>query len=456
MARLSRRMLLAALPVASVAKALSAAGSPSPAGKKTSRSRGGKGPRVVVVGAGAFGGWTALHLLRQGAKVTLLDAWGPGNSRASSGGETRVIRGTYGPGRVYVKLVVRSLQLWRENEKRWGKQLYHRTGALWMVGKKDAYEKASLPLLREAGLAFEELKPAELARRYPQINVEQIEWAIVEKDAGYLTARRACEAVLEGFQAEGGEYRQASVEPPNIESGKFGGLTLSDGFDKVTADAYVFACGPWLGKVFPEVMGSLIRPTRQEVFFFGTPPGDTRFSDDVFPVWIDNGERLFYGIPGNQWRGFKVADDTTGSAVRPHDGRARGERRGHSGGSRVSGLSLSRFEEQPAPRVAGLSVRELSRRALHRGPPSGGRQRLDRGRRLGPRLQARPGPGRARRRQRAREKTARAVLLAVPLPPQDLTGSVPDSAATGSAISPTCSRHASSPPRSAAASNPIF
>ena len=319
MSKLSRRTLLASLPVATVARALSAAGSPSPAGKKTSRARGAKGPSVVVIGAGAFGGWTALHLLRQGAKVTLLDAWGPGNSRASSGGETRVIRGTYGPGGVYVKLVVRSLQLWRENEKRWGKRLYHRTGALWMVGKKDAYERASLPLLREAGLAFEEVKPAELARRYPQINVEQVEWAIVEKDAGYLTARRACEAVLEGFQAEGGEYRQASVEPPNIESGEMGGVTLS-GFDRVTADAFVFACGPWLGKVFPEVMGSLIRPTRQEVFFFGTPPGDTRFSDEVFPVWIDNGERLFYGIPGNQWRGFKVADDTRGAPFDPTTG----------------------------------------------------------------------------------------------------------------------------------------
>ena len=52
---------------------------------------------IVVVGAGAFGGWTALHLLRRGEQVTLIDAWGPGNSRASSGGETRIIRGTYGP-----------------------------------------------------------------------------------------------------------------------------------------------------------------------------------------------------------------------------------------------------------------------------------------------------------------------------------------------------------------------
>jgi sarcosine oxidase len=61
---------------------------------------------VIVVGAGAFGGWSALHLAQAGAKVTLLDAWGPGNSRASSGGETRTIRATYGPAHVlYAKMV---------------------------------------------------------------------------------------------------------------------------------------------------------------------------------------------------------------------------------------------------------------------------------------------------------------------------------------------------------------
>ena len=275
--------------------------------------------KVVVVGAGAFGGWTALFLLRRGAKVTLLDAWGPGNSRASSGGETRVIRATYGPDRIYVRMVARALELWRQNEKRWGRRLYHRTGALWMAGKDDRYEKASLPLLREAGLAFEELTAAEAAKRYPQISFENIEWAIVEKDAGYLTARRACEAVLEGFLAEGGEYRPLSAAPGAIDGGKLMGVALSDGTTLV-ADAYVFACGPWLGKLFPGVLGERIRPTRQEVFFFGTSAGDSRFTEESLPVWIDHGERIFYGIPGNQWRGFKVADDTRGAPFDPTSG----------------------------------------------------------------------------------------------------------------------------------------
>ena len=275
---------------------------------------------VVVVGAGAFGGWTALHLLRGGARVTLVDAWGPGNSRASSGGETRVIRATYGPRAIYTRLTVRALQLWKENERRWQRQLYHPIGVLWLVENDETYEKAALPVLKEAGLAFEELSGAQTARRYPQINCEQVRWAIFEQDAGYLTARRACAAVLEGFLAEGGEYRQLAADAaPQPTGGELRGIKLSDGTTLV-ADAFVFACGPWLGRLFPDVIGDRVRATRQEVFFFGTPPGDQRFTEQALPVWADHGRGFIYGIPGNEWRGFKVADDTRGPAFDPTTG----------------------------------------------------------------------------------------------------------------------------------------
>src|SRR5262245_22679695 len=274
---------------------------------------------IAVVGAGAFGGWTALHLLRQGARVTLLDAWGPGNSRASSGGETRVIRATYGPDRIYVEMVARSLQLWRENELRWGLKLYRRTGVLWMASENDSYEKASVPLLRDARLAVEELSPAEIRKRYPQINSEGVAWAIFEKDAGYLLARRACEAVLEGFLKEGGEYRQMSVTAGVIKAKEMQGLALSDG-SALVADRYVFACGPWLGSVFPKLIGDRVKPSRQEIFFFGNPAGDFRFLQTQLPVWIDNWNQFFYGIPGSERRGFKLADDARGPTFDPTNG----------------------------------------------------------------------------------------------------------------------------------------
>ncbi len=278
-----------------------------------------RGPRVAVIGAGAFGGWTALHLQRRGARVTLLDAWGPGNSRASSGGETRVIRATYGPKRVYVKMAVRALELWKEFEARTQTKFLHPASVLWMAGQNDQFERAAMPLLREAGLSFEAAATEDMAKRYPQINFEGVKWVLLEKDAGYLKARRACEAVLEALVAEGGEYRQVAAEPGPIERGTMQSLALSDA-SKLVADQYVFACGPWLGKIFPDILGNAIKATRQEVFFFGTPPGDARFTEEGLPIWIDFGASKFYGIPGNQWRGFKMACDTRGPEFDPTSG----------------------------------------------------------------------------------------------------------------------------------------
>lgn len=272
--------------------------------------------KVVVVGAGAFGGWTALHLLRSGAEVILLDAWGPGNSRASSGGETRILRATYGPDATYVQMAIRSLELWRENERRWKRKLFHQTGLIWMAGRDDGFEKASVRLLRDTGVLCEELSAAEATRRWPQINLEGVNWLIHERDAGYLTARRNCQTVLNGFLREGGEYRQLLAAPGRSKAKGLEDVALSDGSD-LSADQYVFACGPWLGKMFPDVIGSRISPTRQEVFFFGAPPGDDRFGEERLPVWIDRGERFVYGIPGNERRGFKIADDTRGPAFDP-------------------------------------------------------------------------------------------------------------------------------------------
>jgi glycine/D-amino acid oxidase-like deaminating enzyme len=274
--------------------------------------------RVVVVGAGAFGGWSALFLHRRRARVTLIDAWGPGNSRSSSGGETRVIRGVYGSDRIYTQMAARAFTLWHETEKRWKKKLYRRTGALWMVVGESEYVRDSMPVLKENGFAYEELTQAEAARRYPQIRFGDIRWALLEKEAGYLAARRSCADVVEGFTSEGGQYREVSATAPEIGGGALRELKLSDG-STVLADLFVFACGPWLPKIFPDLLGGLIAPTRQDVFFFGTPAGDDRFSESNLPVWFEM-PRFLYGIPGNERRGFKVADDARGEPFDPTDG----------------------------------------------------------------------------------------------------------------------------------------
>ena len=274
---------------------------------------------IAVVGAGAFGGWTALHLVRMGARVTLLDAWGPGNSRSSSGGESRAIRCLYGPDRIYAQWVARAFALWRENQQRWNTELYRRTGLLWMFPQDDEYARVSLPLAREFGLRVDRLEHAEAERRFPQINFDGVRTLYFEPDAGYLRARLACRVVCEQFQREGGTFLELAAKPGPIRSEALERIELSGG-GHLSADQYVFACGPWLGDLFPNWIGGNIRPTRQEVHYFGVPAGDGSFEPGRFPIWVDYGERLFYGFPSIGRRGIKIADDTRGELFDPTDG----------------------------------------------------------------------------------------------------------------------------------------
>jgi glycine/D-amino acid oxidase-like deaminating enzyme len=272
--------------------------------------------RAVVVGAGAFGGWTALALLRAGMRVTLVDAWGAGHSRASSGGETRVIRGAYGGVPIYTEMAARAMVLWREAEQQWKRQLYFRTGAVWMFAGDDSYVRRSIEPMKAVGLPVEELSPDDAARRYPQMGFRGVRTVFFEPEAGYIPARAACEIVREALVREGGEYRQAWVRPGAIAGSRLTNLALSDG-STLGADRIVFACGPWMAQVFPEVIGRRIVATRQEVFFFATPPGDQRYDFGTLPVWVHLGERLVYGVPSHERRGLKVADDTAGAEVDP-------------------------------------------------------------------------------------------------------------------------------------------
>jgi len=272
--------------------------------------------RIVVAGAGAWGGWIALHLLRAGYRVTLVDPWGPGNARASSGDESRIVRANYGAAWHYVGMGARALELWREFENEAHVDLVRRCGLLWMEASPDEAHRESLLRMRSLGVKFEMLSKAALAQRYPQINAEGFEYAVLEPDAGYAFARRACRAVVDAFIAGGGEYRQAAVRPMMGESGSLPRVALDDGAP-LEADAFVFACGPWLPQVLPDVLGDIIRPTRQELFYFGEPSRNAAFSDSSMPAWIDHSDHVWYGVPGNEYRGFKIGDDARGPDTDP-------------------------------------------------------------------------------------------------------------------------------------------
>jgi sarcosine oxidase len=277
------------------------------------------GWQAIVVGAGVFGAWTAWHLRRLGQKVLLLDASGPANTRASSGGESRVTRTIYGADDVYTRMAWDSLEDWRWLSARSGLPILHPVGMLMFFGRREPFVDQSLETHRRLGMRLDVLDRAELRRRYPQVGWDGVELGLFEPGLGAVMARRAVQTLVKEFVAKGGEYRLAAVEPP-ADAAALDGVRTAAG-DTLRAHRYVFACGPWLPKVFPSLLGTRIFPTRQEVFFFAPPDGDQRFQPERLPAWADfNDGDIYYGLPDLEGRGFKIAHDAHGPRFDPDGG----------------------------------------------------------------------------------------------------------------------------------------
>ena len=273
---------------------------------------------IVVVGAGVMGAWTALQARRQGWKATLLDAFGAGHSRATSGDETRIIRASHGTDPFYSLWSREAREAWIALAEDIGERLFVPSGALWLAHAQDGFEAASEHALRDLGIPVERLTPAEVTARWPQVTADDLAFAIFEPQAGVLMARRGVAAVARQFEAEGGRFELAWAGPGSRRGRRLVDVATPDGA-RYPADAFVFAAGPWLPRLFPDVAGELVRVTKQDVMFMGPPAGDGRFAADRLPCWVDY-TAAFYGMPAIEGRGMKVAPDRYGPVFDPSHG----------------------------------------------------------------------------------------------------------------------------------------
>ncbi|WP_374763508.1 FAD-dependent oxidoreductase [Yunchengibacter salinarum] len=267
---------------------------------------------TVVVGAGVFGLWTAVKLRERGHRVTVVDAFGPANSAASSGGETRVTRCGYGDIDLYTRWACRARRDWAALSAKARLPLFHPMGVLWLHRADDSFAATTRETLSRHGIAHEQLGAKALARRYPVMRVAADEAALLEPEAGGLMARRAVQTLARLFIADGGHLVQARVAPlPQADrrGRRLAALVTTEG-ERLEADHMVMACGPWLHKVCPDALGGRLFVTRQEVFTFAASRTDT----GDLPVWAD---LPFYGLPSVEGRGFKVANDTHGAPMDP-------------------------------------------------------------------------------------------------------------------------------------------
>ena len=274
---------------------------------------------VVVIGAGVFGVWTAYHLANAGAIVTLVDAYGPGNSRSSSGDESRILRCGYGSAEIYSRFAMRSRELWCEldERERSALPLWHPCGVLWLAPAGDPYATDTLLTLRRGEYGVEVLDHDAIRSRYPHLAADEFGLLFLEPRAGVIMARRSVQTLAAGLSRRGVTVRPGRALKPSAAR-RVSAVRLIDGTE-LGGDCFVFACGAWLPVVFPELLGPRITPTRQVVMYFGSPAGDDRFGASRTPAIIDFASGL-YAIPSLENRGIKVGVDTHGPRFDPDTG----------------------------------------------------------------------------------------------------------------------------------------
>lgn len=268
--------------------------------------------RVIVVGAGIWGSYTALELAKRGAQVTLLDQYGPGNSRSTSGDETRGIRSSYGDragsSELWTRWAREAIQRWTafdaEHAGRFGTRFFVRTGDVIFRERAEPFTTRTAELWDALQVNYERLSADEAAKRWPMISSANYGEILYEPDAGVARARASVLAVAALARDAGVDLRIGRARPGAITAGRMDGVLLDDG-STLRGDAYVFACGPWLRKVFPEQLGERMRTPLGYVCYFGTPEGDPRFAAPAMPSWNVPGVTGWGALPVDS-RGFRV------------------------------------------------------------------------------------------------------------------------------------------------------
>ena len=270
---------------------------------------------LVVVGAGVMGAWTALRGLEAGRATTLIDAFGPGDPRATSGDESRIIRSSHGEDAFYAEWARDAREAWIALGAAAGVPIFEPSGVAWFAHAEGGFATQSEATLRRLGIPVERIAAPEAVARWPGLALDDDDFVVYEPEAGVLRARQGVRAVAAAFEGGGGTLRVDRVRPTPASGRRLEAVETASG-ESIAGGTFVFAAGPWLAKLFPELLGDVIALTKQDVFFFGPEPGDRRFGADRFPAWVDF-DRAMYGIPALDGRGFKAAPDGYGRAFDP-------------------------------------------------------------------------------------------------------------------------------------------
>ncbi|MFI5184664.1 MAG: NAD(P)/FAD-dependent oxidoreductase [Vicinamibacteria bacterium] len=278
-----------------------------------------KAPEIVVAGAGIMGLWTALRLRERGLAVTVVDPWEPGHPRGTSSSESRIIRSLYGSDEVYASWAWESLAAWEREQDELGASFLHKTGVLWFAEDGGGYVATGAATLRRLGIPVESLTNAEAEKRFPGVRCDDLAFALFEPRGCAVLAREAVRRLADALARRGVRFLRGAARP-----GISRGARMSDvacGVGRLAADGFVFACGPWLPEVFPELLAGAIRVCRAEELYFGVPAGVSGLDAGTLPTWVEIG--AYYGVGALDGRGFKIGIDRPGDPLDPSTGERR-------------------------------------------------------------------------------------------------------------------------------------
>jgi sarcosine oxidase len=274
---------------------------------------------VAIVGLGAMGSAAALELARRGADVIGFDRFTPPHTWGSSHGDSRIIREAYFEDPVYVPMVQRAFERWRELERAAGVALLQQTGGLMIGEPGSALVEGALRSAREHGLQHEVLAADAIRARYPVLNPEPGMVGVWEQRAGVLAPEGCVRAQLQQAQRHGATLR--FDEPVDRWAAEEGGVSVFTAHGRYRARQLVISAGAWVASLLPGTRLPF-RVERQALHWFEPAANGEAFMPQRCPIhlWQFDGERFFYGFP-NMGSGVKLAfhhrgEITTADGVR--------------------------------------------------------------------------------------------------------------------------------------------
>jgi sarcosine oxidase len=258
---------------------------------------------IVIVGAGTFGASLAWWLARDDVQVTLVDQFEPGDRRATSGGETRLIRCGHGADAHYTASARRARTLWRELEAESGADLLIECGLVWFARETHGWAAESEATMRAQGIPVERLSVEEGARLFPSFRGDDLEFLLHEPEAGVLRAQKAIQTLAVQARGHGAKLVRGRAAPE-------GDHVVVDG-EALEADAVVWSCGGWLSQLFPALVS--VKTTHQDLFFMDGGEPWTHA-----PGWVDY-DGAVYGTGDLDGLGVKGAPDFEGPRLAPDD-----------------------------------------------------------------------------------------------------------------------------------------